>query len=41
MCWQGVWQVVNRLLGRETPVPFDFLVNGEFLRSSVGSYLEA
>eukprot|EP00931_Biecheleriopsis_adriatica_P068590 TRINITY_DN42519_c0_g1_i1.p1 TRINITY_DN42519_c0_g1~~TRINITY_DN42519_c0_g1_i1.p1 ORF type:complete len:470 (-),score=103.29 TRINITY_DN42519_c0_g1_i1:31-1416(-) len=37
----GLSEVVNRLLGLEKPVPFDFLVDGEFLRGSVGGYLEA
>lgn len=37
----GLSEVVNRLLAREKPIPFDFLVEGEFLRSSISSYLEA
>jgi len=37
----GLSEVVNRLLSFETPVPFDFLINGEFLRTSVTAYLEA
>jgi len=37
----GLSEVVNRLLGHERPVPFDFLVNGEFLRTSVILYLES
>eukprot|EP00913_Durusdinium_trenchii_P002124 g1962.t1 len=37
----GLSEVVNRLLGRDQPIPFDFLVEGEFLRSSIGRYLEA
>jgi len=37
----GLSEVVNRLLDFDTPVPFDFLVNGEFLRTSVYQYLEA
>lgn len=36
----GLSEIVNRLLSFETPVPFDFLVNGEFMRSSVLQYLE-
>merc|ERR1711933_353127 len=37
----GLSEVVNRLLSFEEPVPFDFLVNGEFLRTSISQYLEA
>lgn len=37
----GLSEVVNRLLAHEQPIPFDFLVDGEFLRSSIGTYLEA
>lgn len=37
----GLSEVVNRLLSLERPVPFDFLVDGEFLRTSVVQYLEA
>lgn len=36
----GLSEVVNRLLNLEKPVPFDFLIDGEFLRSSVIQYLE-
>eukprot|EP00435_Cladocopium_sp_Y103_P038589 s905_g10.t1 len=36
----GLSEVVNRLIGHEQPIPFDFLVEGEFLRSSIGTYLE-
>ncbi|CAJ1327764.1 unnamed protein product [Effrenium voratum] len=36
----GLSEVVNRLLGKEQPVPFDFLVDGEFLRTSIDLYLE-
>lgn len=36
----GLSEVVNRLIGHEQPVPFDFLVEGEFLRTSIGTYLE-
>ncbi|KAL8854194.1 MAG: hypothetical protein Q9221_000908 [Calogaya cf. arnoldii] len=31
--------VVNTLLGNEKPVPFDFLISGIFLRSSLDDYL--
>lgn len=37
----GLSEVVNRLLSLERPVPFDFLVEGEFLRTSIAQYLEA
>mmetsp|Transcript_82904 Transcript_82904/g.173588 ORF Transcript_82904/g.173588 Transcript_82904/m.173588 type:complete len:461 (-) Transcript_82904:68-1450(-) len=37
----GLSEVVNRLLGFEKPVPFDFLVNGEFLRVDLYTYLES
>lgn len=37
----GLSEIVNRLLSFDAPVPFDFLVDGEFLRSSVLEYLEA
>ena len=31
----GLSEVVNHLLGRETPMPFDFLVDGNLLRTSL------
>lgn len=37
----GLSEVVNRLLSLEKPVPFDFLVEGEFLRTSITQYLQA
>lgn len=37
----GLSEVVNRLLSLERPVPFDFLVDGEFLRTTVAGYMEA
>lgn len=37
----GLSEVVNQLLGLEKPVPFDFLVAGEFLRTDVATYLAA
>ncbi|KAJ1665719.1 ribosome biogenesis protein ytm1 [Coemansia sp. RSA 1813] len=36
----GLSEIVNHLLGTETPVPFDFLVDGQFLRESIASYLK-
>lgn len=40
---QGLSQVVNHLLagGRGAPRPFDFLVDGRFLRSSLAKYTQA
>ncbi|SGZ51081.1 CIC11C00000005595 [Sungouiella intermedia] len=35
----GLSEVVNHLLKTETPVPFDFLIDGVLLRSSVDEYL--
>lgn len=37
----GLSEIVNQLLGLEPPTPFDFLVNGEFLRTSLRGYLDA
>ncbi|KAJ2516908.1 ribosome biogenesis protein ytm1 [Coemansia sp. RSA 2049] len=37
----GLSEIVNHLLGTDTPVPFDFLVDGQFLRESIASYLKA
>lgn len=34
-------ELVNQLLQRETPVPFDFLIGGEYLRTSLHDYLVA
>ncbi|KAJ2618015.1 ribosome biogenesis protein ytm1 [Coemansia sp. RSA 1365] len=36
----GLSEIVNHLLGHETPVPFDFLADGQFLRESIGNYLK-
>ncbi|KKK19874.1 hypothetical protein AOCH_003547 [Aspergillus ochraceoroseus] len=33
--------LVNNLLGNDKPVPFEFLVNGAFLRTSIDEYLTA
>lgn len=35
----GLSEVVNHLLAFEKPIPFDFLIDGQFLRSSLGDYL--
>jgi len=35
----GLSEVINHLLALEKPVPFDFLVKGEFLRTSIDKYL--
>ncbi|KAJ2781019.1 ribosome biogenesis protein ytm1 [Coemansia javaensis] len=35
----GLSEIVNHLLGHERPVPFDFLVGGQFLRESIAQYL--
>ncbi|KAJ1834374.1 ribosome biogenesis protein ytm1 [Coemansia sp. RSA 2711] len=37
----GLSEIVNHLLGHEKPVPFDFLVDGQFLRDSISGYLKA
>lgn len=36
----GLSEVVNRLLSMEQPTPFDFIVRGDFLRTSLAEYLE-
>ncbi|KAL4978014.1 hypothetical protein BDW66DRAFT_158397 [Aspergillus desertorum] len=33
--------LVNNLLGKDKPIPFEFLVNGSFLRTSIDEYLTA
>lgn len=33
--------LVNNLLGSEKPIPFEFLINGAFLRTSIDEYLTA
>ncbi|KAJ5666087.1 uncharacterized protein N7477_008535 [Penicillium maclennaniae] len=33
--------LVNNLLGSEKPIPFEFLINGTFLRTSIDGYLTA
>ncbi|GES62532.1 ribosome biogenesis protein ytm1 [Aspergillus terreus] len=33
--------LVNNLLGNEKPIPFEFLINGAFLRTSIDEYLTA
>lgn len=36
----GLSQIINHLLDTTTPVPFDFLTGGAFLRTSLDSYLQ-
>ncbi|KAJ1820174.1 ribosome biogenesis protein ytm1, partial [Coemansia sp. RSA 2598] len=36
----GLSEIVNHLLGNEKPVPFDFLAEGQFLRTSIAEYLK-
>lgn len=36
----GLSQIINHLLDTSTPVPFDFLTGGAFLRTSLNSYLQ-
>ncbi|KAJ3095689.1 hypothetical protein HDU96_001091 [Phlyctochytrium bullatum] len=37
----GLSEVVNHLLGRsETPVPFDFIIDGQFLRTTLEEYID-
>ncbi|PVV03677.1 hypothetical protein BB560_001835 [Smittium megazygosporum] len=38
---QGLSEIVNHLLGNETQIPFDFLINNTLLKSSVAEYLSA
>ncbi|KAH0607663.1 uncharacterized protein H6S33_002697 [Morchella sextelata] len=35
----GLSQIINHLLDTSTPVPFDFLASGSFLRTSLDAYL--
>ncbi|KAI9306896.1 WD40-repeat-containing domain protein [Cunninghamella echinulata] len=37
----GLSELVNNLLGREKPIPFEFLIDGEILRSTIASYLSS
>ncbi|KAJ3277644.1 WD repeat-containing protein 12 [Borealophlyctis nickersoniae] len=37
----GLSEIVNHLLDLAKPVPFDFLIDGKFLRTSLHAYLEA
>ncbi|KAJ3323954.1 hypothetical protein HDV06_000930 [Boothiomyces sp. JEL0866] len=37
----GLSEIINHLLGLEDPIPFDFIINGKFLRASLESYLNA
>jgi len=34
-------EIVNHLLGNDPPRPYDFLVNGEFLRTDLATFLES
>ncbi|ORE23324.1 WD40 repeat-like protein [Rhizopus microsporus] len=36
---EGLSAIVNGLLDNETPVPFDFLIDGQLLRTSIAEYL--
>ncbi|KAG0167953.1 WD repeat-containing protein 12 [Apophysomyces sp. BC1034] len=35
----GLSEIVNNLIGHEKPVPFDFLIDGEILRTTISEYL--
>ncbi|KAF7732740.1 WD repeat-containing protein 12 [Apophysomyces ossiformis] len=35
----GLSEIVNNLIGHEIPIPFDFLIDGEILRTSIAEYL--
>ncbi|KAH3677148.1 hypothetical protein WICMUC_001903 [Wickerhamomyces mucosus] len=35
----GLSEIVNHLIGTESPIPFDFLINGTLLRTSIEEYL--
>jgi ribosome biogenesis protein len=37
----GLSSVINHLLANSRPIPFDFLIGGAFLRTSIDSYLTA
>ncbi|KAJ2225602.1 ribosome biogenesis protein ytm1 [Coemansia sp. RSA 1722] len=36
----GLSEIVNHLLGNEKPVPFDFLADGQFLRTTIAEHLK-
>ena len=38
---KGLAEVVNGMLDLDDPQPFDFLVNGEFLRCSLASFVKS
>ncbi|CAO3703284.1 unnamed protein product [Rhizopus stolonifer] len=38
---EGLSEIVNGLLDQETSIPFDFLVDGQLLRTSISEYLNA
>ncbi|CAG8502747.1 18261_t:CDS:10 [Acaulospora morrowiae] len=35
----GLSEIINHLLGFEKPIPFDFIINNQFLRTSLSEYL--
>ena len=37
----GLSEIVNHLLNLETPIPFDFLIQGKLLLKSISAYLES
>ncbi|KAJ3261557.1 WD repeat-containing protein 12 [Boothiomyces macroporosus] len=37
----GLSEIINHLLGLDDPIPFDFIINGKFLRVSLDNYLNA
>ncbi|KAI9205525.1 WD40-repeat-containing domain protein [Polychytrium aggregatum] len=36
----GLSEIINHLLALDRPVPFDFLIDGQFLRTSIQTYLD-
>ncbi|KAI8899423.1 WD40-repeat-containing domain protein [Globomyces pollinis-pini] len=37
----GLSEIINHLLALDIPVPFDFIIDGKFLRTSIDTYLES
>ncbi|KAL2913422.1 ribosome biogenesis protein ytm1 [Polyrhizophydium stewartii] len=37
----GLSEIINHLLGLETPVPFDFIIDGKFIKSSLQQFIDA